>query len=69
MHVGFALSLERERGQHSPTRAWILYGNIRDFGETGGSLGKRCLFFFTAYDPEIRFPGDRVDVQVKRLVF
>jgi MFS family permease len=24
---------------------WILYGNVRDFGDVGGSLGKRCLFF------------------------
>ena len=46
-----------------------MYGNVSDFGDTGGSLGKRCLFFLTAYYPEIRLPGDRVKQQVKHLVF
>ena len=46
-----------------------MYGNVSDFVDTGGSLGKRCLFFLTAYYPEIRLPGDRVKRQVKHLVF
>ena len=46
-----------------------MYGNVSDFGDTGGSLGKRCLFFLIAYYPGIRLPGDRVNWQAKRLVF
>ena len=55
----------------SPTRTWILYGNVREFGDAEGSLGKRCLFTFilTACYPEIRLPGDRVYRRVKHLVF
>ena len=48
---------------------WILYGNVREFGDAGGSLGKRCLFFLTTIYPEIRLPGDRVNRRVKHLVF
>jgi len=42
-----------------------LYGNVREFGDAGGSLGKRCLFFFTVFYPEIRLSGDRVKWRVK----
>jgi hypothetical protein len=54
---------------NSPTRTWILYGNVREFGDAGGSLGKRCLFFLTVSYPGIRLPGDRVNWRVKHLVF
>ena len=46
-----------------------MYVNVRDFGDAGGSLGKRCLFFLTASYPEIRLLGDRVKQRVKHLVF
>ena len=36
--------------------------------DVGGAPGKRCLFFLTAYYPEIRLSGDRVKWQAKRLV-
>jgi hypothetical protein len=47
----------------------IWYGNVREFGDAGGSLGKRCLFFLTVAYPEIRLSGDRVNWRVKHLVF
>ena len=50
-------------------RSRALYGNVREFGNAGGSLGKRCLFFLTVSYPEIRLPGDRVKRRVKHLVF
>jgi hypothetical protein len=35
-------------------------GNTRETGDVGGAPGKRCLFFLTAYFPEIGLSGDRV---------
>ena len=43
--------------------------HVREFGDVGESLGKRCLFFLTALYPESRLPGDRVKLLVKHLVF
>ena len=48
-HAGFATSLERERGSCSPSRTWIPYGNVRELGDAGGSLGKRRLFSIITY--------------------
>ena len=48
-HASFASPLEMERGKPSPTRSWILYGKVREFGDSEGSFGKRCIFFFTAF--------------------
>ena len=47
-HSSFASPLEREWGKPSPTRSWILYGNVREFGDSEGSSRKRCLFFLIA---------------------
>ena len=47
---------------------WRLNGNISEIGDIGGSPGKRCLFFLTAYYPEIGLSGDRVKWWVKHLV-
>ena len=46
----------------------MTYGNVKEFGNAGGSFGKRCLFFLTAFFPEIRLHGDRVNRLVKHLV-
>ena len=67
-HAGFASYLEREWGLYSPSRTWITYGNVKEFGNAGGSFGKRCLFFLTAFFPEISLLGDRVNRLVKHLV-
>jgi hypothetical protein len=45
-----------------------LNGNISELGDGRGAPGKRCLFFLTAYYPEIRLSGDRVKWQAKHLV-
>ena len=45
-----------------------LNGNISELGDGRGAPGKRCLFFLTAYYPEIRLSGDRVKQQAKHLV-
>ena len=39
---------------------WICDGNISKFGDAGGGLGKRFLFFLTMWHPENRLPGARV---------
>jgi hypothetical protein len=46
-----------------------MYGNVREFGYAGGSLGKRYLFFLTAFYPEIGSSGDRVTWWVKQFDF
>ena len=61
--------LWQELFARAPTRSWILYGNVREFGDAGGSPRKRCLFFLTAVYPGIRLSGDRVKLRVKHLVF
>ena len=43
-------------------------GNISEPGDIGGAPGKRCLFFLTAYYPEIRLSGARVKLWVKLTV-
>jgi hypothetical protein len=43
-------------------------GNISKLDVTGGSPGKRCLFFLTAYYPGIGLSGDRVKCRAKHLV-
>ena len=53
------MCLEREWRQYSPARTWICDGNISKFGDADGGLGKRFLFFFTAWPPENRLPGAR----------
>ena len=60
------LFLEEGPKQYCPCEADIpqpgcgyCNGNVREFGDAGGSLGKRCPFFLTASYPEIRLPGER----------
>ena len=50
---------DRVSGQYSPARMWIFDGNISKFGDAGGGLGERCLFFLTMWHPENRLPGAR----------
>ena len=52
-HSSFASPLEREWGKPSPTRSCILYGNVREFVDSEGSSRKCCLFFLTAFYPNI----------------
>jgi len=51
-----------ERGKPSPTRSWILYGKVREFGDSEGSFGKRCIFFLTAFYLGINTVKRHVDV-------
>ena len=64
--LGFA---PRKKGNAPPTRSWILYGNVREFGDAEGSFGKRCLFFLTAFYPGIRLSADRDKLWVKHLAY
>ena len=43
-HAGLASYLEVDWSEYSPTRTWITYGNVKEFGNAGGTFGKRCLF-------------------------
>ena len=43
-------------------------GNTNELGYVGGSPGKRCLFFLTAFYPGIRLTGDRVEESEKHLL-
>jgi hypothetical protein len=38
----------------------ILYGNVNELGDVGGSPGKSSLFFLTAYHLEIGLAGAKV---------
>eukprot|EP01026_Neomeris_dumetosa_P027433 TRINITY_DN222_c0_g2_i1.p2 TRINITY_DN222_c0_g2~~TRINITY_DN222_c0_g2_i1.p2 ORF type:complete len:141 (+),score=9.94 TRINITY_DN222_c0_g2_i1:356-778(+) len=40
--------IEREAGQYSCTRTWILHGDISELGDAGSESGKSYLFFLTA---------------------
>ena len=48
---------------------WMLYGNINELRDAGGSPGKSYLFFLTDFYPGIGLSGDRVVCQEKHLVF
>jgi hypothetical protein len=39
---------------------WIFNGNVNELGDIGRSPGKSSLFSLTAYHPEIRLSGARV---------
>ena len=41
----------------------MLYHNVKEFGNAGGSLGKRCLFFLTVSYHEISLEIPRVNMQ------
>jgi hypothetical protein len=39
---------------------WIFSGNANELGDVGEGPGKSYLFSLTAYNPEIKLFGDRV---------
>jgi hypothetical protein len=39
---------------------WIFNGNVTELGDIGRGPGKSYLFSLTAYNPEIRLSGARV---------
>ncbi len=39
---------------------WIFNGNVTELGDAGKGPGKSSLFSLTAYNPEIRLSGARV---------
>jgi hypothetical protein len=39
---------------------WIFNGNVNELGDVGRDPGKSYLFSLTAYNPEIRLSGARV---------
>jgi hypothetical protein len=47
----------------------IFYGNVNELGDVSADPGKSYLFFLTAHHPEIRLPGDRVQLLVKHCIF
>jgi hypothetical protein len=52
----FLRPFERESGQNSRARAWIVYGNINELRDAGMSPGKRCLCLLTVANPGIGLP-------------
>ena len=53
--------IERESGQDSGARMWILDGNVNEPGDVGEGPGKSFLFSLTCqHDPEIGLSGARV---------
>ena len=45
---------------------WIFDGDVNELGDAGGGPGKSYLFSLTAYHPEIRLSGARVQWLVER---
>ena len=48
-HSSFASPLEREWGKPSPTRSWILYGNVREFRRLRGELSEASPFLLDCF--------------------
>ena len=55
--LGFAPRQTRARGLEDLGNRWPPCGNVGEFGDAVGILGKRCLFLLIACYPEIRLPG------------
>ena len=69
--VSFPFSLLHSPSSLFPVLTSFLsfpYGNVKEFGNAGGSFRKRCLFFLTTSFRGTRLPSDRVYLLLKHLV-